>query len=169
MRPVLTFLLALLPMSAQAAVIGGPMVRDGVEIVPSLETVVQFDRPPVVLTPDSVFFIADVHASKDNVYGLTGFIPYLSVSFILTKDGEITYKKSGLLYPTASKNGPRYIGAAQMNGSGTYHLTYFVSAPGAHGMYRQTGKDTGVPDWWKPITASWNFSYPVSSNIMGAR
>jgi periplasmic iron binding protein len=169
MRPVLTFLLALLPISAQAAVIGGPMVRDGVEIVPSIETSVQFDRQPVVLAPGSIFFVADVHASKDNAYGLTGFIPYLSVSFTLTKDGELTFKKAGLLYPTANKNGPRYIGAAQMNGPGTYHLTYFVSAPSAHGMYRQIGKDGGVPDWWKPITATWDFSYPASSNIVSAK
>jgi uncharacterized protein involved in high-affinity Fe2+ transport len=56
-----------------------------------------------------------------------------------------------------------------MGGPGAYHLIYIVSPPSAHGMYRQTGKDNGVPDWWKPITASWSFTYPNSSNVMSAK
>lgn len=169
MRPVFVLLLALLPAAADAAPIGAPSVKDGVEIVAGLETGVQFDRPPVSLAPDTVFLTADVHGTKDNAQGFTGFIPYLSVSFTLTKEGEPTFKKSGLLYPTAGKSGPRYIGAAAMAGQGTYHLTYIVSPPSAHGMYRQTGKANGVPDWWKPITASWNFTYPDSSNLVSAK
>jgi len=164
MRPLFVALFGFLPASAQAAVIGGPMVRDGLEIVPSVETAVKFDRPPVVMGQDFVFVVADVHASKQNAYGFTGFIPYLSISFTLTKDGAPTYKKVGLLYPTAGKNGPRYVGAAQPEGPGIYHLTYIIAPPSAHGMYRQTDKDNGIPDWWKPITASWDFSFPVSAN-----
>jgi uncharacterized protein involved in high-affinity Fe2+ transport len=181
MRPAYALLLALLRATASAAgvglaasaagaaVIGGPMLRDGVEIVPGAETGVQFDRSPTSLAPDSLFFTADVHATKDNAQGFTGFIPYLSISFTLTKDGEPTFKKSGLLYPTAGKSGPRYMGAAMMGGPGTYHLTYIVSPPSAHGMYRQTGKENGVPDWWKPVTASWTFTYPNSSNVVSAK
>jgi uncharacterized protein involved in high-affinity Fe2+ transport len=30
-------------------------------------------------------------------------------------------------------------------------------------MLRQTDKLGGVPDWWKPITASWTFTYPSQS------
>jgi uncharacterized protein involved in high-affinity Fe2+ transport len=41
-------------------------------------------------------------------------------------------------------------------------LTYIISSPGAHGMIRQTGAG-GVPPWWKPITASWTFTYPLNS------
>lgn len=169
MRPAHALLLVLLPAAAQAATIGAPLARDGVEIVPGLETGVQFDRPPTSLTPDSIFLTADVHAARDNAHGFIGFIPYLSISFTLTKDGEPTFKKSGLLYPTASKSGPRYMGAAQMGGPGTYHLAYIVSPPSAHGMYRQTGKENGVPVWWKPITASWNFTYPISPNVVSAK
>jgi uncharacterized protein involved in high-affinity Fe2+ transport len=160
MRPILFLLLALLPTAAQAAAIGTPVTRDGVEIAAGTEATVHFDRAPTSLSPDSVFLTADVRATKDEPHGFTGFIPYLSISFTLTKDGEPTYKKSGLLYPTAGKAGPRYIGAAEMAGAGSYHLTYIISPPSAHGMYRQTGKDNGVPDWWKPITAKWDFTYP---------
>ncbi|HEY2009077.1 MAG TPA: iron transporter [Rhizomicrobium sp.] len=170
MRPAYAFLLALLlPATAEAANLGAPLARDGIEVAPGMETAVQFDRPPTSLAPDSVFLTADVHAARDNAHGFTGFIPYLSISFTLTKDGEPTYKKSGLLYPTAGKAGPRYIGAAEMAGPGNYHLTYIVSPPSAHGMYRQTGKDNGVPDWWKPITAKWDFAYPNSSNLVSAK
>ncbi len=175
MRPACALLLALLPsfafggFPASAAPIGAPSARDGVEVVPGMETGIQFDRPPTSLAADSVFLTADVHATKDNAQGFTGFIPYLAISFSLTKDGEPTFKKAGLLYPTAGKSGPRYLGAAGMDGPGTYHLTYIVSAPGAHGMYRQTGKENGVPDWWKPITASWTFSYPNSSNLVSVK
>ena len=175
MRPAYALLLALLPataffgLAASAAPIGSSSVRDGVEIVPGIETGIQFDRLPTSLAPDSIFLTADVHATKDNAQGFTGFIPYLSISFSLTKDGEPTFKKSGLLYPTAGKSGPRYIGAAAMGGPGTYHLTYIVSPPSAHGMYRQTGKENGVPNWWKPINASWTFSYPSSSNLVSAK
>lgn len=173
MRPVLALLLVLLPATAAfvglgasaagAAPLGTSVARGGIEIAPGLEANVQFDRAPTSLAPDLVFLIADVHATKDNVHGFTGFVPYLSISFALTKDGEPTYKKTGLLYPTAGKNGPRYVGITEMSGAGTYHLSYLVSPPSAHGMYRQTGKDNGVPDWWKPITAKWDFAYPTST------
>jgi len=173
MRPVLALLLVLLPATAafvglaasaaEAAPLGASVAREGIEIAPGLEASVQFDRAPTSLAPDSVFLTADVHATKDNVHGFTGFVPYLSISFALTKDGEPTYKKTGLLYPTAGKNGPRYVGITEMSGAGSYHLSYLVSPPSAHGMYRQTGKDNGVPDWWKPITAKWDFTYPTST------
>jgi uncharacterized protein involved in high-affinity Fe2+ transport len=175
MRPLPPVLPALLPVAAlvlaasvaQAAPIGAPITRDGVEITAGTETGVQFDRAPTSLSPDSIFLTADVRATRDEPHGFTGFIPYLSISFTLTKDGEPTYKKSGLLYPTASKAGPRYIGVAEMAGPGTYHLTYLVSPPSAHGMYRLTGKGDGVPDWWKPITAKWDFAHP--SNQVSAK
>ena len=174
MRPAYPLLLALLSvafggLAASAAPVGASVVREGVEVVPGIETGVQFDRTPTSLAADSVFLTADVHATRDNAQGFTGFIPYLSISFALTKEGAPTFKKSGLLYPTAGKSGPRYIGAAAMEGPGTYHLTYIVSAPNAHGMYRQTGKENGVPDWWKPITASWTFSYPINPNLVSAK
>jgi uncharacterized protein involved in high-affinity Fe2+ transport len=29
-------------------------------------------------------------------------------------------------------------------------------------MVRRTDKTDGVPEWFKPITASWTFQYPMS-------
>ena len=157
------FLAAAVP--AQAAVIGGPLVRDGLEIVPSALTGVGLDRVPANMGAalESVFLVADVHATKDEPHGFTGFIPYLSISYILTKDDAPTFKKAGLLYPIAARDGPHYAAATDLAGAGTYHLTYIVSPPSSHGMMRRTDKAGGVPDWWKPITANWTFKYPTDS------
>ena len=63
---------ALVPAAAQAAVIGGPLLRDGLEIVPSLLTGVELDRVPTSMSrgPDSIVLVADVHAAKDETHGL---------------------------------------------------------------------------------------------------
>ena len=148
---------------AQAAVIGAPVLQGGIEIAPATLAGVEVDR----LTPrsaDSVWLSADVRATKDGRHGFAehAFIPYLSISFMLTKDGAPTFKKAGLLLPLAAKDGPHYAAAADMAGPGTYHLTYIVSPPSAHGMMRRTDKADGVPAWFKPITASWTFQYPTS-------
>ena len=105
-----------------------------------------------------------MYATRDGQHGFGehAFIPYLSISFVLTKDGAPTFKKAGLLVPLAAKDGPHYAAAADMAGPGTYHLTYIVSPPSARGMMRRTDKTDGVPAWFKPITASWTFHYPTS-------
>jgi uncharacterized protein involved in high-affinity Fe2+ transport len=153
---------------AGAAVIGGPLLRDGLEIVPSMQTGVELDRSPSPAGQgaDAVFLVADVHAAKDDSHGFGehAFIPYLSVSFALTKDDAPTFRRSGLLYPVAGKSGPHYAAATELAGPGTYHLTYIVSPPSAHGMLRQTDKAGGVPDWWKPVNTSWIFTYPLTRN-----
>jgi len=144
----------------QAVVLGGPLLRDGLEIVPSALNGVELDRT-VNRGADALFLVADIHAAKDEPHGFPehAFIPYLSVSYALTKDDAPTFKKAGLLYPIATKQGPHYAAAAELAGPGTYHLTYIISPPSAHGMLRRTDKADGVPDWWKPINASWTFSY----------
>jgi len=168
MRPAsVLFAALLLSTAAQAAVIGGPLLRDGLEIVPSLLTGTQLDRVPASMSrgPDSVLLVADVHAAKDEAHGFAehAFIPYLSISYSLTKDGTPTFKRAGLLVPVAGKGGPRYGATADMAGPGTYHLIYLISPPSSHGMMRQTDASGGVPEWWKPITANWTFTYPTGA------
>jgi hypothetical protein len=148
---------------SQAAVIGGPLLRDGLEIVPGMSSEIELDRI-VAHGPNAVFLVADIHAAKGEAHGFPehAFIPYLSVSYALTKDDMPTFKKAGLLYPIAAKGGPHYAAVVELSGPGTYHLTYIIAPPSAHGMWRQTDKTDGVPDWWKPITANWIFTYPMS-------
>ncbi|HKQ46023.1 MAG TPA: iron transporter [Rhizomicrobium sp.] len=147
----------------QAASIGEPVLRDGVAIAAKTMTGLELDRLPAGMSrsADAVFLVADVHVAKDGVHGFSenAFIPYLSISYALTKDGAPTFKKAGLLYPVAAKSGPHYAASADMAGPGIYHLTYIVSPPSSRGMIRQTDKTGGVPDWWKPITVQWTFTY----------
>ena len=148
----------------QAVVLGGPLLREGLEIVPSALTGVELDRT-VNRGADALFLVADIRAAKAEPHGFPehAFIPYLSVSYALTKDDAPTFKKAGLLYPIATKQGPHYAAAAELAGPGTYHLTYIISPPSAHGMLRRTDKAEGVPDWWKPINANWTFTYPQNT------
>lgn len=142
-----------------AGVIGGPLLKDGVSVIPSYETGVTLDRMSV--PHGSIHLEADVRAMAGETHGFAegAFIPYLTIAWSLTRDDNPTFKKSGLLYPMVSKAGPHYGGSAEMGGPGTYHLTFIISPPPSHGMLRHTGKD-GVPDWWKPINAQWDFQYP---------
>jgi uncharacterized protein involved in high-affinity Fe2+ transport len=152
---------------AKAAVLGGPLLRDGMEIVPGALNGVELDRMALTKSQgaQSVLLVADVRATKDGAHGFAehSFIPYLSVSYVLTKDDTPTFKKAGLLYPLAAKDGPHYAAPAEFAGAGVYHLTYILSPPSSHGMIRRTDKENGVPEWWKPITADWTFTYPVSA------
>ena len=149
---------------AFAGMIGEPLQREGLEISAHAETGGTLDHTPggMARGEGALFLVADVRAAKDEPHGFAehSFIPYLSISYALTKDGAPTYKQAGLLYPAASKTGPRYAAGALLSGPGTYHLTYIISPPSAHGMMRQTDKAGGVPDWWKPITVNWTFTYP---------
>jgi uncharacterized protein involved in high-affinity Fe2+ transport len=146
--------------AAQAVVIGGPLLQNGLEIVPSYQPDVTVDRIPAAA--GGIHLEADVHAAKDEPHGFAAgaWIPYLTINYALTRDDAPTFKKSGLLYPMVSKAGPHYGANAELSGPGTYHLTYIVSPPTSRGMLRHTDKASGVPDWWKPITASWTFNYP---------
>jgi uncharacterized protein involved in high-affinity Fe2+ transport len=157
-------LLATPALAAQEFYIGEPVVKEGIQIVPNYLTGVEMDRMPagMSMAKDSIHLEADVHATKDETHGFPedAWIPYLSISYVLTKDGAPTFKKVGLLYPMTAKDGPHYANSAEMAGPGTYHLIYIISPPTSHGFLRYTDKASGVPDWWKPITASWTFSYP---------
>ncbi len=151
------------PIPSWAAVIGGPLPRDGLEVVPSYRTGVTLDR--MAAPAGSIHLEADVHAGAHEPHGFApgAWIPYLSIAWSLTRDDNPTFKKSGILYPMVSKNGPHYGGAAQLAGPGTYRLTYIISPPTSHGMLRHTEKAQAVPEWWKPITASWTFTYPIEN------
>lgn len=145
---------------AGAVVIGGPLLRDGLEIVPSYQTGVQVDRMPA--PEGSIHLEASIHATAGEAHGFPvgAWMPYLTINYALTRDDNPTFKKSGLLYPMTSKDGPHYAAAAQLAGPGTYNLTYIVSPPTSHGMLRHTDKASGVGEWWKPITGTWTFTYP---------
>ena len=114
------------------AVIGGPLLRDGLEIAARADDRRQLDRHARAAWragADAMFLVADVRAAKDEPHGFAehSFIPYLSISYALTKDGAPTFKKAGLLYPVGRQDRPalcrrRRAGGAGHLSSDLYHL-----------------------------------------------
>lgn len=153
-------------LAAQEFYVGEPVVKEGMQIVPNYLTGIEMDRypPGMEMGKDNVHLEADVHATGAETHGFPedAWIPYLTIKFTLSKDGT-PYKRSGMLYPMTAKDGPHYANNVDMDGAGTYHLTYVIEPPSSHGFIRHTEADSGVPDWWKPITASWTFTYPSKS------
>jgi uncharacterized protein involved in high-affinity Fe2+ transport len=151
-------------LAAQEFYIGEPVVKEGMQIVPNYLTGVEMNPMPSGMgrTEDSVHLEADIHAARDETHGFAedAWIPYLDIHYELTKEGQKTYKKTGILFPMTAKDGPHYANNVDMAGPGTYHLTYIISPPTAHGFIRHVDKASGVPDWWKPLNLSWTFNYP---------
>ena len=162
---LLTSVLFAVPaLAAQEFYVGEPMVKEGMQIVPNYLTGITMDKMPVGMgmSQDSIHLEADVHATAAESHGFAedAWIPYLDIHYQLTKEGMQTYKKTGILFPMTAKDGPHYANTVDMAGPGIYHLTYIVAPPPSHGFLRHTDQASGVPDWWKPISLSWTFTYP---------
>ena len=156
--------LATTAFAAQEFYIGEPVVKEGMQIVPNYLTGIEMDRMPegMSMAKDAVHLEADVHATKDEKHGFPedAWIPDLTITYTLTKDGNPSYKKTGTLFAMTAGDGPHYANNVDMAGPGTYHLTYVLQPPSSHGFIRHVDKASGVPAWWKPITVSWTFPFP---------
>ena len=122
MRLTWTFpAMLLVVLHARAAVLGGPVLQSGVDIIPAALTGVELDKGARAQPTDSIFLAADIHAGSNEAHSFAekAFISYLSVSFVLTKEVAPTFRNVGLLYPVATKTGPRYGAATEMAGAGT--------------------------------------------------
>jgi periplasmic iron binding protein len=165
--PVLTLVgcAALRPAFAQAGefYVGEPVDQDDLQIVPNYLTGIKMDRMPrgMEMGANAIHLEADVHAAKNEKHGFAEdtWIPYLTIRFKLTKEGS-TFKKTGTLAPMTADDGPHYANNVRMAGPGTYDLTYKILPPSSNAFIRHIDKATGVPEWWKPITAHWTFTCP---------
>ena len=155
----------LLPVLAYAGefYVGEPIVQENLQIVPNYLTGIRMDQMPkgMDISSDAIHLEADVHATKDEKHGFSedAWIPYLTINFTLTKQGN-DFKKTGTLAAMTAADGPHYANNVAMAGPGTYDLTYEILPPSSNGFIRHIDKETGVPGWWKPITAHWTFTYP---------
>ena len=150
-------------LAAQEFYVGEPVMQDGMQIVPNYLTGIEMDlhHAGMEMGADNIHLEADVHATKDETHGFAedAWIPYLTIRFTLTKDGT-AFRKTGRLTAMTAKDGPHYANNVNMAGPGTYHLTYEILPPSNRGFARHTDAASGVPGWWKPIKASWTFTYP---------
>jgi periplasmic iron binding protein len=155
----------LLPATAGAHeyYVGEPVVQDHLQIVPNYLTGIKMDRMPkgMDMSPTAIHLEVDVHATKGETHGFheDEWIPYLTIHFTLKKEGTKFVKKGTLAAMTAG-DGPHYANNVAVDGPGTYDLTYKILPPSSNGFIRHVDKATGVPEWWKPITAHWTFTYP---------
>lgn len=170
-KPVLAFLaVAVLSAggtaSAREYFVGGPIEKSDIEIVANYLKGVEMSAPmpegmSAMAGGDVVHLEADIHATADNPYGYPdgAWIPYLTISYELKKDGS-DWIATGKLLPMTAKDGPHYANNLSMGGDGKYTLTYTIEPPAAGVFWRHIDKATGVPDWWKPITVTFHFAYP---------
>ncbi len=143
--------------------IGEPVERNNLQIVPNYLEGIAMDRMPPgsAMGAGAIHLEADVHATKHEAHGFAedAWIPYLTIRYVLTKNGS-SFRKAGALAPMTAGDGPHYANNVRMGGPGTYVLTYVIAPPSTNGFARHVDKTTGVPGWWPPITARWTFQYP---------
>ena len=160
-------LLAAAPADAREYFVGGPVKEQDMEIVANYLLGIEMAPMPMTMGgmmehgSDMIHLEADIHATADSPYGYAdgAWIPYLTVGYDLKKDGS-AWTANGTLIPMTAKDGPHYANNLNMGGPGLYHLTYRIEPPAPEAFGRHIDKETGVPDWWKPITVHFDFKYP---------
>lgn len=103
---------------------------------------------------------ADIHAVKDNKngFGPGDWIPYLGITYHLTKEGS-AWTSFGAFMPMVANDGPHYGTNVKLDGPGKYRIVYHIMPPPYQGFYRHADKETGVGEWWAPIDVQWEFVY----------
>jgi len=147
--------------------IGEPIEKNGMEIAAVYLQAVTMEPSHAGHAGTDVHIEADIKAIKgnNNGFGEGEWVPYLDISYELTKKGS-SFKKTGKLVPMVASDGPHYGDNVKMDGPGKYHVAYRI-APGAHGFLRHTDKETGVGKWWEPFTVEWDFTYVGSTGKKG--
>jgi hypothetical protein len=146
--------------------IGGPDYKDSMEIVTSYLLGIEMDPmpPDMPMGTDAIHLEVDLHATANNQWGYDdqSWIPYVTISYVLTKQGT-DWAAKGKLLPMSADDGPHYADSLAMDGPGKYTVVYTFQPPSVNGYYRHTDKATGIPPWWAPFTETFSFTYPVKS------
>lgn len=150
--------------------IGEPVDKAGMKIGAVYLQGVVMDPADEICGPNDadIHLEADVRALKGNPNGLGkgDWVPYLGVSYVLTKPGS-DFRSEGPLVPMVANDGPHYGRNIKMAGPGKYHLAVTFKPPAVNGFYRHTDKETGVGQWWQPFTQEWDFTYVGSTGKKG--
>jgi len=102
----------------------------------------------------------DIHAVKGNENGFAAgeWLPYLTITYVLTKKGS-AWKASGSLDPMVASDGPHYGANVKLDGPGQYTTAFHISPPPGHHFMRHVDKETGVGPWWKPFDYTGDFKF----------
>lgn len=165
----LTLATALLALGASCAAakeipIGAPQTLGGMTISAVYLQPIEME-PEGMMRPardSDVHMEADIKAAKENKNGFAegDWIPYLVVKYELTRAGGEMQK--GDFMPMVANDGPHYGDNVKLAGPGKYKLKLTIAPPSAnqHAHFgRHVDKETGVGEWFKPLTAEFEFTY----------
>ena len=157
--------LAAIAAQAKEYPIGKPQTQGGMEVAAVYLQPIEMDPPGMMrdAKESDVHLEADIKAAKDNRNGFAqgDWVPFLGVSYELSKDGDAA-PLSGMLMPMVANDGPHYGDNVKLEGAGKYRLKLTVSPPGGnqHAQFgRHVDKETGVGAWFKPFTVEYDFVY----------
>lgn len=143
--------------------VGDAVERNGLSVAAAYLTGIEMaPAPPTPDGGDTIHLECDVSAAADNAQGFRegSFVPYLTCSYLITKQGS-DWQRAGTMLPMTAKDGPHYANNVAMNGPGTYEVTYFLAPPSRNGFFRHADSETGVSAWWEPFSVNWTFDYPA--------
>ncbi len=143
--------------------VGDPVTRNGLSVAAAYLTGIEMEpAPPTPHGGDTIHLECDVSAAADNAHGFSegSFVPYLTCSYLITKQGS-DWQRTGTMLPMTAKDGPHYANNVRMDGPGTYEVTYVLAPPSRNGFFRHADSETGVPEWWEPFSVRWTFDYPA--------
>jgi len=141
--------------------VGEPVEKNGMEILAVyLQPVLMEPVMPGMQHTTDMHLEADIHALKgnNNGFGEGEWIPYLNISYTITKKGS-DWSTTGSFMPMIASDGPHYADNIKLDGPGKYHLKYHIKPPGFEGFFRHTDKESGVGSWWAPFDLEWDFAF----------
>ncbi|MBR1747132.1 MAG: iron transporter [Clostridia bacterium] len=109
----------------------------------------------------------DIAALENNYgYGVGDWVPYLTVGYIITKDGS-TWTNSGTFMPMSADDGPHYGANVKMDGAGAYKVSFTISFPSTSTYLLHIDEETGpgakaFPDTYTISAKDWNFAPVVA-------
>lgn len=143
--------------------VGKPQQCGGMEIAAVYLQPIEMDPPGVMrAAKDSdVHLEADITATEHNKNGLQegSWVPYLEISYVLTKEGSSEQIK-GVFHPMVANDGPHYGDNVKLLGPGKYRLTYTILPPSKESHFgRHTDKETGVEPWFEKCETTYDFTF----------
>ncbi|MDA2915246.1 iron transporter [Nitrospinae bacterium AH_259_B05_G02_I21] len=140
--------------------IGKAVVLNGMEIEAVYEQPVTLEPMRGMGPPRDkaeIHLEAEIKAVRGNRWGFEAgsWVPYLTILYRWTKvgSGETGW---GTFKPMVGPEGPHYGANARLEGAGKYRLTYRVEPPS---LARHAGDEEGMPAWFEPFEASWEFTF----------
>ncbi len=157
--------LTLSPALAAETPIGKPHLEGGLEVAAVYLQPIEMEPPGMMreARQSDVHLEADIRALKNNPngYGEGDWVPGLLVKYKLVKKGEAKVVE-GEMMPMVASDGPHYGDNVKLLGPGKYTLTLTVQPPSMNpqGHFgRHVDKETGVAPWFKPFSATYEFTY----------